>query len=80
MSGIERHQLEHLLAEGLSLRAMASRLGVSYTTVRYWMGRFGLAAPRARRLAETAAARAAGDAACAATCDIHGEVMLSRRG
>ena len=57
---VARESLIALLDEGLSLRAMATRLGVSYTTVRYWMGRHGLATPRGRRLADTAAARAAG--------------------
>jgi hypothetical protein len=80
MGGIERQRLELLLAEGLSLRAMAAQLQVSYTTVRYWMGRYGLATPRARRLAETAAARASGEQLCPATCEIHGEVVLIRRG
>src|SRR3954451_19437327 len=58
--GIEGGQLAPLLAEGLSIRAMADGLGVSYTTVRYWLGRRELATPRGRRLAETAPARAAG--------------------
>lgn len=58
--GVERAVLEALLAEGLSIRAMAERLGVSYTTVRHWLRRHQLATPRARRLRETAPARAAG--------------------
>ncbi len=33
--GIARDRLEALLAEGLSIRAMAERLDVSYTTVRH---------------------------------------------
>lgn len=77
---IERADLEPLLAEGLSLRAIARRLGVSYTTVRYWMREHGLTTPRARRLAETAGARASGEGACAGTCAVHGEVTLIRRG
>src|SRR5215207_2088795 len=50
--GVGREQLEALLAEGLSIRAMAERLGVSYTTVRHWLRRYDIATPRARRLAE----------------------------
>ena len=40
---------------------MAERLDVSYTTVRHWLRRHGIVTPRARRLAETAPARAAGE-------------------
>src|SRR5690348_15410562 len=58
--GIDRAQLEALVAEGVSIRGMAERLGVSYTTVRHWLRRYELSTPRARRLAETAPARAAG--------------------
>lgn len=59
---------------------MAARLGVGYTTVRYWMRRHGLATPRARRLADTAAARAAGLAEARGRCPLHGDVTLIRRG
>jgi transposase-like protein len=77
---IARDTLLGLLSEGLSLRAMADRLGVSYTTVRYWMARQGLSTPRARRLADTAAARATGLSQASGTCPKHGEVTLIRRG
>ena len=70
--GIEREQLEALLAEGLSIRAMAERLAVSYTTVRHWLARHGLATPRGKRLAETAPARAAGAETTEAQCPLHG--------
>lgn len=77
---VTRETLIALLDEGLSLRAMATRLGVSYTTVRYWMSQHSLSTPRGLRLAETAAARAAGFATATGTCAIHGEVTLIRRG
>jgi len=80
MAGIARAHLEGMIAEGLSLCAMAARLGVSYTTVRYWMARHGLSTPRAQRLAETAAARAAGLETCFATCEVHGPMTFVRRG
>src|SRR3954447_23467331 len=57
--GIERERLAALVEDGLSIRAIAERLDVSYTTVRHWLVRFGLRTPRAQRLATTAAARAA---------------------
>jgi AraC-like DNA-binding protein/5-methylcytosine-specific restriction endonuclease McrA len=78
--GIAREALVELLAEGLSLRAMAARLGMSYTTVRHWMGRHGLSTARGQRLADTAGARAAGLAEAQGTCPVHGEVTLIRRG
>ena len=78
--GIAREQLEALLAEGLSIRAMALRLAVSYTTVRHWLARHGLTTPRGRRLAQTAEARAAGAEAVEADCPVHGRTLFVRRG
>ena len=78
--GIEREQLETLLDEGLSIRAMAQRLDVSYTTVRHWLKRHGLDTPRARRLAETAPARASGADVTEANCPVHGLTTFVRRG
>lgn len=48
--GIDRDLLEELIGQGLSIRAMATRLGVSYATVRHWLRRHGLETRRARRL------------------------------
>ena len=78
--GVERSELQAMLVAGLTVRAMAASLGVSYTTVRYWLGRHGLRTPRGRRLAETAAARRDDLDTVAATCDVHGAVVLIRRG
>ncbi len=78
--GIERETLEALLAEGVSIRGMADRLGLSYTTVRHWLDRHGLVTPRARRLAETASARAAGADTVEAHCPVHGVTLFVRRG
>jgi transposase len=78
--GVEREQLEALVAEGMSIRAMAERLGVSYTTVRHWLARFELTTPRGRRLAETAPARAEGAETTEANCPVHGLTTFVRRG
>jgi transposase-like protein len=78
--GVERSELEAMLVAGLTVRAMAASLGMSYTTVRYWLGRHGLRTPRGRRLAETAPARRDDLDTVAATCDVHGAVALIRRG
>src|SRR4051794_3401849 len=78
--GIERERLQALVEEGLSIRAMAERLDLSYTTVRHWLRHHGLATPRARRLAETAPARALGVATTEANCPVHGLPTFVRRG
>jgi transposase len=78
--GIEREPLQALVEEGLSIRQMAERLEVSYTTVRHWLKAHGLATPRARRLAETAPARAAGAETTDANCPVHGLTTFIRRG
>jgi hypothetical protein len=48
--GIGRDVLEDLVAEGLSIRQIANRLALSYTTVRHWLRRHGLETRRATRL------------------------------
>ena len=68
-----------MLDEGLSIRAMATRLGLSYSAVRHRLGRYELATPRARRPAETASARAGGDETVFATCPVHGLTLFIRR-
>jgi transposase-like protein len=45
--GIPRELLEDLIAEGLSIREMAARLDRGYSTVRHWLGRYGLVTHRA---------------------------------
>jgi transcriptional regulator with XRE-family HTH domain len=77
---VTREDLELLLAEGLTVRAMAERLGRSYTSVRHWLAKHGLATPRAARLAETAQARATGAETVEATCPEHGVTLFVRRG
>lgn len=78
--GIPRERLQELVEEGLSIRAMADRLGVSYTTVRHWLAKHELQTPRARRLAETAPARLSGAEVTQAECPIHGITTFVRRG
>jgi transposase-like protein len=48
--GIERELLEDLVAEGLSIRRIADRVGMSPATVRHWLRRYGLETRRAQRL------------------------------
>jgi transposase len=76
--GLTREQLEPLVEQGRSIRAIAAELDVSYTTVRHWLARHGLATARAARLAATAAAREAGSATIVATCPRHGATTFGR--
>jgi hypothetical protein len=77
--GIERETLAALVAEGLTVRAIATHLGLSYTTVRHWLGRYGLVTPRAAKLASTKPARAAGLDEAMVDCPIHGPTRHVRR-
>ena len=77
---IPREVLEELMAEGMTIRAMAERLDRSYSTVRHWLVRYELATPRAVRLAETAPARASGSETVEASCPVHGVTVFIRRG
>jgi transposase-like protein len=76
--GLTREQLEPLVEQGRSIREIAEQFGVSYTTVRYWLGRHELATARAVRLATTSAARANGAATTTATCPRHGLTTFGR--
>lgn len=68
---LSRDRLEGLVAEDLTVRAIAVRTGRSFTTVRYWLGRHGL------QTTEKARRRIPADAGTG-TCDRHGEVTLVR--
>ena len=46
---IDRDLLAELVSEGLRLREIAGEVGRSISTVRYWIGKHGLDAPKAAR-------------------------------
>lgn len=46
--GLTRAQVEPLVTRGLTLRAISEELGVSVSTVRHWMRKFGLRTKRHR--------------------------------
>jgi transposase len=66
--GIARETLTALVGEDLSIREIALRLGRSYTTVRYWLGRHELMTTTEAQRASVRTARGA------AVCPIHGAV------
>ena len=74
-----RETLEPLVLQGLSIRAIAQRLEVSYATVQHWARRYGLTTVRAARLKQTAGARLAADATVELTCDRHGPTTFVRK-
>jgi len=53
---IDRKMLEALVSEGLTLGQIAVRLGRSATTVRHWLGRYGLKTARRKRSLDAGAA------------------------
>src|SRR4051812_49319239 len=46
--GVERARLQALVEQGLSVRQIAAELEIGPTTVRHWLGRYGLKTPPAR--------------------------------
>jgi hypothetical protein len=63
----------------MPIRTMAEELGVSYTTVRHWLKRYGLSTARATRLASTREARATGVDDGILACPVHGPTRHVRR-
>ena len=51
--GISRGRLEELVAAGMTIAEIAAEVGLSKTTVRHWLGRYGL---KTRRRASGASA------------------------
>lgn len=70
--GIEKEELERLLAAGLSLREIAQRLDRSLATIRHWMRRFGLETERSSRLREAKDACRKGSKTAYLKCHRHG--------
>jgi transposase-like protein len=77
--GIPRERLEPLVEAGLSVRAIAEDLGVSYATVQHWLKKHGLETLRSRRRRLTPRPGENGPAVLDATCEVHGPTMFARR-
>ena len=75
--GIEREQLEDLVAEGLSIREIADHVGVSPATVRHWLREYGL---RTARASVRRAPASNGERLVVRECARHGSTQFVRRG
>ena len=72
--GVDAQRLRALIHQDLTIREIANELGLSESTVNYWLHRHGLRTSRSRgRKALALAALAAGDRTFVATCRRHGE-------
>jgi len=77
--GIERQALAPLLEDGLSVRGIAARLGVSAATVRHWLGVYELETEHAKRRRELLEAPFAIGQQIEARCARHGMTTFRRR-
>lgn len=80
--GLDRDRVEALLVAGTSIAQLATRLGVSESTVQYWLRKWGLKTARAERMVAAAQARENGRAVVELTCRHHGptEFYIEGRG
>jgi transposase len=76
---VDPDQLRGLLEGGVTLRAAAEELGVSYSTIRHWVTRLGLSTGRMNRLRESALAMDLGLTEVDMKCGRHGVVRFTRR-
>lgn len=74
--GVDQARLRELVEEGASLRQIADKLGVSFTTVRHWVGRLGLETERTRNRRQTAEARRLGMKRIHRRCPKHGHTAF----
>lgn len=78
--GVDETRVRELADAGLSVRAMATELGVSYTTVRHWLRRGGLQSSRSARRQRVERALDEGATRVELTCRKHGECEFVREG
>jgi transposase len=71
--GIERERLEGLVQAGGSHRTIAAELGVSATTVRHWLRKFGFETRRAVQLEQSRMGKGSGRLVIQRTCVQHGD-------
>lgn len=80
--GIDREQLEEMVAEGCSIAEIAEAVERSKGTVRHWLRKHGLKTQGGRRARAAAAGRDAGMLTIVRVCAVHGETdfVLEGRG
>ena len=80
--GIARQRLESLVADRLSIAEIGQEVGLSKTSVRYWLGRYGLRTHSAARTATVQGARESGVRVVRMGCPQHGDAdfVLEGRG
>lgn len=80
--GLDRARVEALLEAGRSIATMAVELGVSESTVQYWLRKWGLRTVRAERMDAAGQARSRGRAVVELVCRRHGptEFYIEGRG
>lgn len=74
--GLDRAHVESLLEEGASIARLAAHLGVSESTVQYWLRKWGLRTARGERMAEAGRACSEGRAAVELVCRRHGRTTF----
>jgi hypothetical protein len=81
-AGLAREELEALIERGLTVGEIAEHVGRSTTTVRRWLGRYGLRTNGASRIAAAREAREDGLTTARLVCRVHGEseFVLDRAG
>src|SRR2546423_11708742 len=72
--GVARERVVALIARGLTLAELATELDVSFSTVNYWLRKYGLRTVRGQGLQATQVARAAGVRVLRLSCPKHGRV------
>jgi transposase len=77
---IECERLEELVAAGASIATMAEALQRSPTTVRHWLGKYGLETQRTARLKASRAAKESGVAVIELVCRHHGKTDFAIEG
>jgi transposase len=70
--GLPKDELSALVAQGLTLAVIAERFDVSMRTVRYWIERYNLSAPKSHRRSAVAKAIEEGRRTLIQECERHG--------
>jgi transposase len=82
VGGLDPDRLRALADAGLSIRAIAVESGLSYSTIRYWLGRHGIESARVRRRRVIERALDEGSRRVELACPKHGlgDFVLEGRG